>query len=164
MNNNVVSLIVFCNKATEAVHDCGLGKLLPSATKLGRLCFYTCLSVHGGICLSTCWDSTPSPRRRHPPWKQAPPQEQTPPRACTPCREQAPPKSRHHPPRAAPHPVDGCCCGQYASYWNAFLLACHFVSAEKEEPINLVTEGAFSIEISLFRVIGWVENTTDINW
>ena len=41
------------------------------------------------------------------------------------------------------------------------LLACHFVSAEKEEPMNLMTEGAFSIEGSLFRVIGWVENITN---
>ena len=33
---------------------------LPSATKLRRLCFYTCLSVHGGeVCLSACWDTLP---------------------------------------------------------------------------------------------------------
>ena len=102
---------------------------LPSATKLRRLCFYTCLSVHGGVCLSTCWDSTPLPPEKAPTLEAGSPQEQTPPRACTPSREQAPPKSRHHPPRAAPPPVDGYCCGQYASYWNAFLLACHFVSA-----------------------------------
>ena len=34
--------------------------LLPSATKLRRLCFYTSLSVHkGGVCLSACRDTTP---------------------------------------------------------------------------------------------------------
>ena len=49
-------------------------KFLPSATKLRRLCFYRRLSVHGGggVCLSTCWDTTPPSRH--------PPQEQTPPR------------------------------------------------------------------------------------
>ena len=42
--------------------------LLPSATKLRRLCFYRRLSVHveGGVCLSACWDTTP-------PWEQTPP-------------------------------------------------------------------------------------------
>ena len=64
--------------------------LLPSATKLRRLCFYTCVCVHRGVCLSACWDT--------------PPQEQAP-----------PPGSRHA-------PVNGYCCGWYASYWNAFLL------------------------------------------
>ena len=51
-------------------------RLLPSATKLRRLCFYTCLSVHrGGVCLSACWDTTTNPpRSRHRP----------PPGACTP--------------------------------------------------------------------------------
>ena len=53
---------------------------LPSATKLRRLCFYTCLSVHGGGVLSACWDAThpPPPSTRHPPapdppWDLAPP-------------------------------------------------------------------------------------------
>ena len=60
MNNNVVSLIVFCIEATEAVHDCGLEKLL----------------------------------------------------------------------------------------------ACHFVSSEKEEPVNLVTEGTFQSRFPFNRAIG----------
>ena len=39
---------------------------------LRRLCFYTCLSVHGGgVCPSACWDIPPTPtpgtRGRHPP-------------------------------------------------------------------------------------------------
>ena len=42
--------------------------LLPSATKLRRLCFYTCVSVHRGVWLSARWDTTPPP-----PQEQAPP-------------------------------------------------------------------------------------------
>ena len=44
--------------------------LLPSATKLRRLCFYTCLSFcshERGVCLSACWDTTPPPREQAPP-------------------------------------------------------------------------------------------------
>ena len=26
---------------------------------LRRLCFHRCVSVHGGVCLSACWDTTP---------------------------------------------------------------------------------------------------------
>ena len=38
---------------------------------LQRLCFYTCLSfcsrgVGGGVCLSACWDTIPSPGTRYP--------------------------------------------------------------------------------------------------
>ena len=71
---------------------------LPSATKLRRLCFYRCVSVHrgGGVCLSACWD-TPPPEQTSP-WEQTPPPrsrhplEQTaPPRADTPPQEQTPP-------------------------------------------------------------------------
>ena len=50
-------------------------------------------SVHGGVCLSACWDTTP--------------------------RDQAPPWSR--PPGADTAPADSYCCGRYASHWNAFL-------------------------------------------
>ena len=39
-------------------------------------CFYTCLSVHGGVCFSACWDT---PETRHPradtPPDQAPPRQ-----------------------------------------------------------------------------------------
>ena len=51
----VVSTLLFQNK------------FLPSATKLRRLCFYRCLSVHGGVCLSACWDTTPPPGADPPP-------------------------------------------------------------------------------------------------
>ena len=82
-----------------------LPKLLPSATKLRRLCFYRRLSVHrggGGVCLSACWD--PTHWSRHPPCSRPPGSRHT------------PPGSRHPPPGR-----DGHCCGRYASYWNAFL-------------------------------------------
>ena len=39
-------------------------QFLPSATKLRRLCFYTCLSFCSqgwGVCLSACWDTTTPP-------------------------------------------------------------------------------------------------------
>ena len=59
--------------------------LLPSAAKLRRLCFYTCLSVilfMGGVCPIACWDTLPGseadiPLSRHPPWG-TPPQADTP--------------------------------------------------------------------------------------
>ena len=89
-----------------------LAQFLPSATKLRRLCFYRCVSVHtgGGVCLSACWDTTapgvdtppeqtslgadtPPPRSRHPPGSRHPqsrhPWEQTP-----------PPTGSRHSPRA----------------------------------------------------------------
>ena len=73
---------------------------LPSATKLRRLCFYTC-SQGGCYCLSVCWDTPPGADRPPPPmstlpWEQTPPSEQT-------------------------TPADFYCCGRYASHWNAFL-------------------------------------------
>ena len=81
------------------------GLFLPSATKLRRLCFYTCLSVHRGVCLSARDTTppgadTPLGSRHHPPPptvgtfpgadlppEQAPPWKQTP-------RDQAPPTRR----------------------------------------------------------------------
>ena len=58
--------------------------LLPSATKLRRLCFYTCVSVHRGG-LPQCMLGRPppvdTPRSRHP----------------------SPPRSRHTPPEQTPH-------------------------------------------------------------
>ena len=51
--------------------------LLPSATKLRRLCFYTCLSVHGGVCLSACWNTIPPEQTPHP-GADTPLQEKTP--------------------------------------------------------------------------------------
>ena len=50
---------------------------LPSATKLRRLCFYTCLSVHGGgqpQCMLVY-----HPREQAPPGTRHPPQDQAPP-------------------------------------------------------------------------------------
>ena len=93
--------------------------LLPSATKLRRLCFYTYLSVHRGG-LPQCmlgyhppWPGTTPPRdQAHTPRPGTPPRKQTPPREQTP-------------------PADGYCSRRYASYWNAFLLP----------PTNVVCEG-----------------------
>ena len=101
--------------------------LLPSATKLRRLCFYRRLSVHSGGwgwgCLPQCMlgyhtppEQTPPeqmppgsrhthlPGSRQPPWEQTPPPpgEQTPLGAETPLSRHppgadAPPQSRHSP-------------------------------------------------------------------
>ena len=68
--------------------------LLPSATKLRRLCFYRRVSVHGGGgCLPQCMLGYHPPQVRHPPG-QTPPREQTPPSpgADTPPGQTAPPK------------------------------------------------------------------------
>ena len=71
-------------------------RLLPTATKLRRLCFYRHLSVHRGWgCLPQCmpgnhpppWADTP--QRRHPPRSRQPP-DQTP-------QTRPPPQSRHPP-------------------------------------------------------------------
>ena len=65
---------------------------LASATKLRRLCFYTCLSVHREGGLPQCMLGYHHP---HPPLEQAPPQEQAPPGADNPPpRKQTPPPSR----------------------------------------------------------------------
>ena len=99
--------------------------LLPSATKLRRLCFYRHLSTGGGgggVCLSACWDTTP--RSRHPPGadtpQSRPPGEQTqpPPGAdtpqnrhlrraeTTPPQEQTPPSPRADTPPEADTPLE----------------------------------------------------------
>ena len=63
-------------------------------------------SVHRGVCLNACWDTT------HP----LPPLPPTPVLPGT-----------RHPPGPGPSPwdqappADSYCCGWYASYWNAFL-------------------------------------------
>ena len=46
--------------------------LLPSATKLRRLCFYTCVSVHGGG-VGSVHAGIPPPRSRHPLGSRHPP-------------------------------------------------------------------------------------------
>ena len=92
---------IFTVRVTSYVSERALNVLsLPSATKLRRLCFYTCLSVilftGRGVCLSACWDTNPP--------------------------EQAPPEPGTLPPDQTPPPAaDSYCCGRYASYWNAFL-------------------------------------------
>ena len=103
--------------------------LLPSATKLRRLCFYTCLSFCSqggrGLCLSACWDTNPT-QTRHPPGSRHPPREQTPPQT------RHPPRSRH------PPPADGHYCGRYACYWNAFLFGQFFPkTALKQDSIKV---------------------------
>ena len=104
--------------------------LLPSATKLRRLCFYTCLSfcsqwgsasVHAGI---PPGPRTPPRDQAHPPEQTPPGSRHLPPGADIP-RADNPPGSRHPPPLSSreqtPPPRNGYCCGRYASYWNAFL-------------------------------------------
>ena len=73
----------------------GHPKFLPPATKLGQGYVFTrvCDSVHRGVCLSACWDSThtpragnppgaDTPRSRHPLGADHPPWEQTPTAQC----------------------------------------------------------------------------------
>ena len=70
--------------------------LLPPATKLGQGYIFTsvCDSVHRGVCLSACWDTTlwtrHPPGSRHPP-DQTPPLDQAPPDQAPP--DQAPPRA-----------------------------------------------------------------------
>ena len=58
---------------TIIVHAIGRSAYLPSATKLRRLCFYTCLSVHsGGVSTSV---HTGIPPQYTPPGADTPPQQ-----------------------------------------------------------------------------------------
>ena len=102
------------NRVCHTHHDFVIRNfILTSATKLRRLCFYTCLSVHRGG-LPQCilgYHLLPQEQAPPTPGSRQPPGADTPLGADTP-QEQAPP------------PADGYCCGQHASYWNAFLF--HF--------------------------------------
>ena len=75
--------------------------------------------VHAGI--------HPPPRQAGTPLgRQVPTDRQadTPPGRQNPPNRQAPPCTDTSPPL----PADGYCCGQYASYWNAYLLICMYAS------------------------------------
>ena len=90
------------------ITDLQLYYLLPASTKLGQGNVFTggCDSVHRGVCLSACWDTSP--------------QEQT-------SQEQTP--WNRHPLRADPSEADSgiqSMSGRYASYWNAFLYRVSF--------------------------------------
>ena len=69
----------------------------------GNIFTPVCHSVHRGVCLSVCWDTT------------------TPPRADTPRRSRTPPPGADTPPPEADSSKRST-SGRYASYWNAFLL------------------------------------------
>ena len=91
---NILSLWDSCTNEIVANLSTMLTLFLPSATKLQRLCFYTCLSFRSrgrGVCLSASWDT---PQDQAPPPADTPrtrsPQEQTHPREQTP-QDQAPP-------------------------------------------------------------------------
>ena len=88
--------------------------LITIRNKVAKVMFLhlsVCLSVHRGVCLSVCWDTTPPPSGG----------AGTPPGPDTPLS----PQSRHLPgtrhPRPDTPPADGHGCGWYASYCNAFL-------------------------------------------
>ena len=118
---------------------------LPAATKLGQGNVFTgvCDSVHRGVCLSACWDTTSpdqappgpdTPQTRHQPPGPGTPQpdttplDQKPPRPGTPQPgtppDQTPPGPGTPPGPDTPQEADASIrsmSGQYASYWNAFL-------------------------------------------
>ena len=81
--------------------------LLPSTTKLRRLCFYRLLSVHRGGGSASVHAGIPPPKSRHPP-EQTPPWEQTHspgsrhPPGSRPPWSRHPPGSRHPPSRHPP--------------------------------------------------------------
>ena len=83
--------------------------LLPSSTKLRRLCFYRCVSVHGGG-----W--YPSMHCR---WYPSMP--------CNRSLEGGACSGGRGVWRPPPKKQMATCCGWYASYWNAFLLIKTFI-------------------------------------
>ena len=84
----------------------------------GNIFTPVCHSVHRGVCLSACWDTTPL-QTRHPLDQAAPQTRHTPPRPA--------PPDQANPPRPGTHPRHRACWeirstrGRYASYWNAIL-------------------------------------------
>ena len=92
----------------------------------GNIFTPVCHSVHGGgLCLNACWDTNPpdqapAPRNRHPQGADTPP-------PGTPQTRH--PRTRHPPRPGTPQEADSSIwstSGQYASYWNAFLLNCYW--------------------------------------
>ena len=67
-----------------------------------------CHSVHRGVCLGACWDTTPRdqapPRSRHPTPDQAPPPQEQTPRTRHPPGADTQPQTRHPPPPGADPP------------------------------------------------------------
>ena len=118
--------------------------LLPSTTKLQRLCFYTCVSVQRGG-LSQCM-------LRYPPGSRQPP----PARAGTPPRKEASPRSRHLP------PADGYCCGQYVSYWNAFFLN-NFISSVQTHSTWIHVQTGLSLKIFIWNSKSKVHNCWNLS-
>ena len=117
-------------KIATFVHSWHCLKFLPSATKLRRLCVYTCLSfcsqdgsasVHAGI-------HTPLGADTPPPW------EQTPPGAVDTPWSRHTPLSRPPPTQQTATAADSYCCGWYASYRNAFLWNIHLGCLQGEMP------------------------------
>ena len=66
------------------------------------------------------------PPRQVPPQDQVHPPRQVPPWAGLPRPGTPPPGTRYTTPRAGAPPRYGHCCGQYTSYWNAFLFFHNF--------------------------------------
>ena len=85
---------------------------------LRRLCFYKCLSVHRRRVVSqhALQVSGPTPKGEVEGF------------GLGGSRGPHPGVSQHALRQAHPPAVDGYCCGQYASYWNAFLFLNGFVS------------------------------------
>ena len=96
---------------------------------LRRLCFYRCVSVHGG---GSTWAGTPPPEPGAPPRTRYTPWAGTPRDQVHPLWDQVQPPSPGPatPPSTGPGtPLPSSACweiratsGRYASYWNAFLL------------------------------------------
>ena len=88
-DDQILSHVAYQNYVTITRVFCWLVRvsLLPSATKLRRLCFYRCLSVQRGVWLNACWDTT------HPPAAD-PPGADTPSGPGTPPPKQTP-RNRH---------------------------------------------------------------------
>ena len=85
--------------AVRTLLECFLVTARKRSLGQGNIFTPVCHSVHRGVCLSACWDTTP-PRSRHPPWSRSPPrsrspQEKTPP--DQPPREQSMLGDMNHP-------------------------------------------------------------------
>ena len=96
-------------------------------------------SVHRGVCLSACWDTTPRTRQTPPRTRQTSPDQADPPRPGRPPspdqadhppgpgrppRTRQTPQTRQTPPPEADSSIRST-SGRYASYWNAFLFIVH---------------------------------------
>ena len=124
--------------------------LLPPATKLwqGNILTGVCDSVHRGVCLSACWDTTPQGPGRPPRGPGTPP-DQAPPWTNPP--DQAPPRTRYSKDQA-PSPQKQSILGDMVNKWVVcILLECNLVFITQLRQGNIFTPVCDSVHRGVWQ-------------